>query len=152
MNKLNKKGFTLIEMLVVIAIIAVLVSIIIPVVGNSTDKAAAATNAANLRSWKATLVTAMLTEKDAVKIKSTAGEGSAVSYSVEVNPEMAAKAPTAKKCGPVEDGAVVSVSTKDGTDIIVKFGNNDIKAFADVAAGDKDASDLAAVSAPSQGG
>lgn len=50
MNKMNKKGFTLIEMLVVIAIIAVLVSIIIPVVGNSTAKAAAATNAANLRS------------------------------------------------------------------------------------------------------
>lgn len=50
MNKMNKKGFTLIEMLVVIAIIAVLVSIIIPVVGNSTVKASAATNAANLRS------------------------------------------------------------------------------------------------------
>ena len=40
MNKLNKKGFTLIEMLAVIAIIAVLVSIIIPVVGTSTEKAA----------------------------------------------------------------------------------------------------------------
>ena len=49
MNKLNKKGFTLIEMLVVIAIIAVLVSIVVPVVGNSTTKAAAAANAANLR-------------------------------------------------------------------------------------------------------
>lgn len=46
----NKKGFTLIEMLVVIAIIAVLVSIVIPVVTNSTDKAEAATDAANLRS------------------------------------------------------------------------------------------------------
>ena len=53
MNKMNKKGFTLIEMLVVIAIIAVLVSIIIPVVSNATDKAACATNAANLRSIKA---------------------------------------------------------------------------------------------------
>jgi len=54
MNKLNKKGFTLIEMLVVIAIIAVLVSIIVPVVGNSTAKAKAATDAANLRSIAAT--------------------------------------------------------------------------------------------------
>lgn len=61
MKKMNKKGFTLIEMLVVIAIIAVLVSIIIPVVGNSTDKAAAATNAANLRSCKAEITTAYLT-------------------------------------------------------------------------------------------
>ena len=50
MKKMNKKGFTLIEMLVVIAIIAVLVSIIIPVVGNSTNKAEGATDAANLRS------------------------------------------------------------------------------------------------------
>ncbi len=46
----RNKGFTLVEMLVVIAIIAVLVSIIIPVVGNSTAKAKAAADAANLRS------------------------------------------------------------------------------------------------------
>ncbi len=49
-KRLNKKGFTLIEMLVVIAIIAVLVAIIIPVVVSSTDKAEAAVDAANLRS------------------------------------------------------------------------------------------------------
>lgn len=46
--RLNK-GFTLIEMLVVIAIIAVLISIIIPTVSSATDKAEAATDAANLR-------------------------------------------------------------------------------------------------------
>ena len=46
----NKKGFTLIEMLAVIAIIAVLVSIVIPVVGTATVKAEAAVDAANLRS------------------------------------------------------------------------------------------------------
>ena len=45
----NKKGFTLIEMLVVIAIIAILVAVIIPTVSSSTDKAKAATDAANLR-------------------------------------------------------------------------------------------------------
>lgn len=45
----NKKGFTLIEMLVVIAIIAVLVSIIVPTVSNARDRANAATDAANLR-------------------------------------------------------------------------------------------------------
>lgn len=58
--KMNKKGFTLIEMLVVIAIIAVLVSIVIPTVTSATTKAAAATNAANLRSFKAELTTAVL--------------------------------------------------------------------------------------------
>lgn len=46
----NIKGFTLIEMLVVIAIIAVLVSVIIPTVTSATDKAEAAADAANLRS------------------------------------------------------------------------------------------------------
>lgn len=49
MNRKNK-GFTLIEMLVVIAIIAVLVSIVVPTVKQSTGKASAAADAANLRS------------------------------------------------------------------------------------------------------
>lgn len=72
MNALrNKKGFTLIEMLVVVAIISVLVAVIIPVIGNSTDKAAAAANAANLRSLQAEASTLYLTaDKDTL-----AGDG-----------------------------------------------------------------------------
>lgn len=53
--RLNKNGFTLIEMLVVIAIIAVLVSIIIPTVSASTEKAKAAADAANLRTVLGTM-------------------------------------------------------------------------------------------------
>ena len=49
-RKENKKGFTLIEMLVVIAIIAILVAIIVPTVISSTKRADASTDAANLRS------------------------------------------------------------------------------------------------------
>ena len=59
--KMNKKGFTLIEMLVVIAIIAILVAIVIPVVGNSTEKAKEAKDAANIRSAIATVTTKALT-------------------------------------------------------------------------------------------
>lgn len=47
--KNTKKGFTLIEMLVVIAIIAILVSVVIPTVSSATHKARAAADAANLR-------------------------------------------------------------------------------------------------------
>ena len=59
--KMNKKGFTLIEMLVVIAIIAVLVAIVIPVVGNSTEKAKEAKDAANVRAAIAEVTTTALT-------------------------------------------------------------------------------------------
>ena len=59
--KMNKKGFTLIEMLVVIAIIAVLVSIIVPTVSAATEKAKEAADVANIRSAIATVTTNALT-------------------------------------------------------------------------------------------
>lgn len=50
MKKLsNKRGFTLMEMLIVIAIIAVLVTILVPAVGSSLRKAREAADVANLR-------------------------------------------------------------------------------------------------------
>ena len=59
----NKKGFTLIEMLVVIAIIAVLVAVIIPTVSKTTDKAAAAADAANLRSVLGYMNSVLMTDE-----------------------------------------------------------------------------------------
>lgn len=53
----SKLGFTLIEMLVVIAIVAILVSVIMPMATSSTLKASAATNAANLRAVEAAVAT-----------------------------------------------------------------------------------------------
>ena len=49
-KKLNKKGFTLAELLVVVAIIAILVAVAIPVFSSSTAKAEKAVIKANLRS------------------------------------------------------------------------------------------------------
>ena len=47
--KLNsKKGFTLVELLIVVAIIAILVAVSIPLVNTSLDKARIATDQANL--------------------------------------------------------------------------------------------------------
>lgn len=58
--KMNKKGFTLIEMLVVIAIIAVLVAIVIPTVTSATEKAKEAADAANIRAAIAEVTTQAL--------------------------------------------------------------------------------------------
>jgi len=60
----NRKGFTLIEMMAVIAIVAVLVAVIVPVVGKARVKAQAAADAANLRSLSATVATRYVTITD----------------------------------------------------------------------------------------
>ena len=57
----SKKGFTLMEMLIVVAIIAVLVAIAIPTFNNAMAKSRAA-DVANVRATYAEWQTAMLTE------------------------------------------------------------------------------------------
>ena len=58
--KKNEKGFTLMEMLIVVAIIAVLVAIAIPTFKSSLDKARVATDTANIRAGYAAAMTEML--------------------------------------------------------------------------------------------
>jgi len=60
-NKRNRKGFTLAELLIVVAIIAVLVAIAIPVFTAQLEKSREATDAANIRSAYAECMTAYLT-------------------------------------------------------------------------------------------
>ena len=60
--KNNKKGFTLAELLIVVAIIAVLVAISIPIFSSQLEKAREATDAANLRSAYAEAATSLLTD------------------------------------------------------------------------------------------
>lgn len=59
---LNKKGFTLMEMLIVVAIIVILVVISIPMFSGSLDSAKKATDDANLRAAKAAYVVQTLTD------------------------------------------------------------------------------------------
>lgn len=63
-KKLNKKGFTLAELLVVVAIIGVLVAISIPIFTAQLEKARDAVTLANLRSAYAQAQTAYLTGSD----------------------------------------------------------------------------------------
>ncbi len=65
-QKLSKKlkktgGFTLVEMLIVVAIIAILIAVSIPLVSGALDKARKATDAANERAAKAAAVIKYMT-------------------------------------------------------------------------------------------
>ena len=59
----NKKGFTLAELLVVVAIVGILVAISIPVFTAQLSKARKATNLANLRAAKAAAVAEYFTSE-----------------------------------------------------------------------------------------
>lgn len=67
----NKKGFTLMEMLIVVAIMVILVAVSIPVFSSQLDKAKKATDDANVRAAKALVLTSYMAGFDDVTI--TAG-------------------------------------------------------------------------------
>lgn len=69
-KKLNKKGFTLAELLIVVAIIAVLVAVSVPIFSSKLEKAREATDVANMRAAKAAAA-AMYLGDGASEIKST---------------------------------------------------------------------------------
>ena len=76
-KKMNKKGFTLAELLIVVAIIAVLVAIAIPVFTSQLEKSREATDISNIRSAYAEITTGLLTgdlkEEDNTIIVGSAG-------------------------------------------------------------------------------
>lgn len=51
LKRKNKKGFTLMEMLIVVGIIAILVAIAIPTFGGAQKKAKYTADVANVRAW-----------------------------------------------------------------------------------------------------
>lgn len=76
MKKMNKKGFTMAELLIVVAIIAVLVAIAIPIFTAQLEKSREATDAANIRAAYAEVVAAKVSGETTgltktVKLKQT---------------------------------------------------------------------------------
>ena len=77
----NDKGFTLAELLIVVAIIAILVAVSIPVFTSQLDKAKKSTDMANIRAAKAAATSKYLTDEQAGAFYYDAENGTLVSTS-----------------------------------------------------------------------
>lgn len=108
----NKKGFTLMEMLIVVAIIAVLVAIAIPVFTNQLEKAREATDAANIRSAYAEVMACALTDAaDKTNGVIKGGTAGAFTYSKHVD---AAQKQAGWQNTSIEDIAGIKLGTAEG--------------------------------------
>lgn len=89
MNKLKKQGgFTLIEMLIVVAIIAILIAIAIPMVNSALERAREATDSANERAATGLAMVAYMTYEPTSDDATTTGistEGGTAYYIVDKN-------------------------------------------------------------------
>ena len=63
-KKYDEKGFTLMEMLIVVAIVAILVAIAFPIFNKQLNRARVATDAANIRSGYASATVKVIENKD----------------------------------------------------------------------------------------
>lgn len=80
----SRKAFTLIEMMAVVAIVAILVAILVPVIGNATTKSRAATNAANLRAVESELATLKVSHPECFVAATSESPGSIFSYLADI--------------------------------------------------------------------
>ena len=99
MKKFNKKGFTLAELLVVVAIIAILIAVAIPTFGAAQDKARYGVAEANARSAYAEWMIDYIASDDAP------GVGDKITYS----------------SGGVDTVCTVSKSTPSGDDLTLNI-------------------------------
>lgn len=116
MNKMrkmkNKKGFTLMEMLIVVAIIAILIAIAIPTFASSLNKARVATDEANIRAGYADVMTKVLLGDFDVE----EGKGSNVTYILQTSGDVALSGATSTdpyKTTGNNDGDTVKIAGKD---------------------------------------
>lgn len=118
----NKKGFTLAELLIVVAIIGVLVAISIPIFTSQLEKAREATDVANMRAAKAEASADYLSADLDTSVWTITGT-SAVAYYDAASGKMVQKAPTAYGKGTNADGKTSYtdyVDTTDYTNAVIK--------------------------------
>ncbi len=124
MKKNNNKGFTLMEMLIVVAIIAVLVAIAIPVFTNQLEKAREATDAANIRSAYAEVMACALTDegvgnKNSVNVTENK-TGNQVTKTYEKDVECTQKQTGWQNTSITEIAGLKTGDTTDGTQVSAK--------------------------------
>ena len=119
MKKNNRKGFTLAELLIVVAIIGVLVAISIPIFTAQLEKAREATDLANVRSAYAEAVANYLTDSQAatynVTMRSTLTDCKTEGTTAGVNNEVILKGTNPCVIAVTADGAVTINGTAAAT-------------------------------------
>ena len=115
MKKMNKKGFTLAELLIVVAIIAVLVAIAIPVFTTQLEKSREAVDASNIRAAYAEAMSEYLTNGGATVSKQTVGAKQKVTgwdnTAIDWSGMTLSAAPTAKTDGSAYTVTVTAPTT-----------------------------------------
>ena len=87
--KENKKGFTLAELLIVVAIIAVLVAISIPIFTTQLEKSREATDMANIRAAYAEVAADALTNPDTDHVATVSLKQTQAGWQTDLNTEVA---------------------------------------------------------------
>ncbi len=116
LKKRNEKGFTLAELLIVVAIIAVLVAIAIPIFTSQLEKSRQSTDLANVRAAYAEAMTNAL--------DSSAGTGNATSQPMTQHDGDWGKLPASTRVGEVSISELPDVSTGDTVKVAVDSSGN----------------------------
>ena len=121
--KENKKGFTLAELLIVVAIIAVLVAISIPIFTSQLEKSREAVDEANLRSAYAECSAAVLSGTDPGDEYTFSNTNGVITCSKNVTLKQA-KANWEGTSGPEIGGVELSTNIAIGTPVTVTVTDN----------------------------